>query len=95
MKKNVITTSFFILFDLISLKQIGGIMAKKYDTEEIGVKFRAYIQKNFSSSTEAAKHYDCSPQSLSNTYSGNQAPNKQMLNDMGYKKVKQTWFEKL
>ena len=95
MKKNVIATRFFILFHLILHKQIGGNMPKKYDTKEIGVKFRAYIEKNFSSSTEAAKHYKCSPQSLSNTYSGKQAPNAEMLTDIGFKKVKKTWFEKV
>ena len=68
---------------------------KQYNTEEIGVKFRAYVEKNFDSSAEAAYYYASSSQSLSNIYRGQQAPTPAMLADMGFQKIKKTWFEKV
>ena len=57
--------------------------------EQIKEKFFWYVRKTFRNQTEAAEHYGVSRALISAIIKPErtQAPNKQMLKDMGYKKT--------
>ena len=70
-------------------------MAKKYDIDYVSEKLRSHVKKNFSTGVEAASYFGCSPQNLNNIYACKQAPNSAMLEELGFRKVKTTHFERV
>lgn len=61
---------------------------------DIAREFRIYLAANFDYRHEAADHFGCSHQFISNVARGKKGPNKAMLEAMGVKKEKQIVYKK-
>jgi hypothetical protein len=58
-----------------------------FNKEQMCEKFKRYVRLNFDRQGDAAAHYDKWPSVISEIISGSRSPSKEMLTDLGYKKV--------
>ena len=60
------------------------------EIKDISKQFRVYLAEHFEFQTDAAEHFDVTPQFISAVARGRKDPTRQMLEAMGVNKVRET-----